>query len=262
MLEATIDQASTLKKAIDAVKELVTDANFDCNESGIALQAMDNSHVALVSLLLRSGAFNPYRCDSSFTIGVNLNSLTKILKCANNDDSVTLRTDAGVDTLTMVFDSKKGDRTSEYQLKLMTIDAEHLGIPETDYDATVKMSSAEFQRICRDLSALGDSVTIDVTKDGVKFSSSGDLGSGQVYLKNEGSVDDDKDTATKIAMNKPVSLMFALKYLNNFTKATPLSDSVTISMTDDVPVMIEYNVGGGDIGYIRYYLAPKITDAE
>jgi proliferating cell nuclear antigen len=38
----------------------------------------------------------------------------------------------------------------------MDIDAEHLGIPETEYDATVKMSSAEFQRICRDMAILSE----------------------------------------------------------------------------------------------------------
>jgi len=39
----------------------------------------------------------------------------------------------------------------------MDIDSDHLGIPETSYDAVVKMSSAEFQRICRDLSTLSES---------------------------------------------------------------------------------------------------------
>ena len=39
----------------------------------------------------------------------------------------------------------------------MDIDSEHLGIPETLYEATVKMSASEFQRICRDLATIGDS---------------------------------------------------------------------------------------------------------
>jgi len=39
----------------------------------------------------------------------------------------------------------------------MDIDQEHLGIPDTEYAATVTMPSAEFQRICRDLSALSES---------------------------------------------------------------------------------------------------------
>lgn len=42
------------------------------------------------------------------------------------------------------------------------------------------MPSAEFARICRDLSQFGESVIIACTKDGVKFSTSGDIGSGML----------------------------------------------------------------------------------
>lgn len=68
-------------------------------------------------------------------------------------------------------------------MKLMDIDQEHLGIPDTQYDATITMSSAEFQRICRDLSALGESVKIEASKEGVRFSSEGEVGNGSVLLK-------------------------------------------------------------------------------
>jgi len=39
------------------MKDLVTDANFDCSNTGITLQAMDSSHVSLVSLMLRRDGF-------------------------------------------------------------------------------------------------------------------------------------------------------------------------------------------------------------
>lgn len=48
------------------------------------------------------------------------------------------------------------DKVSEFELKLMDISSENLGIPETEYAASVRMPSAEFQRICRDLSSIGD----------------------------------------------------------------------------------------------------------
>lgn len=38
----------------------------------------------------------------------------------------------------------------------MDIDSEHLGIPEAEYHAIVKMPSSEFARICKDLSTIGD----------------------------------------------------------------------------------------------------------
>lgn len=37
-------------------------------------------------------------------------------------------------------------------------------------------------------------------------------------------------------MKEAVSLTFALRYLNLFTKATALADSVTLSLSKDVPL--------------------------
>ena len=34
---------------VDAIKDLVKSVNIEANESGISMQAMDSSHVALVS---------------------------------------------------------------------------------------------------------------------------------------------------------------------------------------------------------------------
>ena len=48
------------------------------------------------------------------------------------------------------------DKISDFELKLMDIDSEHLGIPDTEYGATVNMPSAEFFRIVHDLSTIGD----------------------------------------------------------------------------------------------------------
>jgi len=65
----------------------------------------------------------------------------------------------------------------------MDIDSDTLGIPDTEYDVCVTMPSAEFARIVRDLSALGESVKIDVSKDGVRFSSEGESANGNIHLK-------------------------------------------------------------------------------
>lgn len=157
------------------------------------------------------------------------------------------------------------------------------------------MPSGEFQRICRDLSTIGDAgtwprltrlapstpflpainlvrlttpflfslllspVMISVDKEGVVFQAVGDLGSGSVTLKPRSSVDSEDDSVV-IELKESVKLSFALRYLNYFTKATPLIGSVTLSMSKDVPLVVEYRVG--DMGFIRYYLAPKIEDGE
>ena len=99
--------------------------------------------------------------------------------------------------------------------------------------------------------------TISVTKEGVKFSSSGDLGTGNIMLKHNTAVEKE-DEAVVIDMQEPVQLSFAIRYLNLFTKATALGPTVTLSMSPDIPVVVEYPIG--TCGYIRYYLAPKIDE--
>ena len=56
------------------------------------------------------------------------------------------------DTVTFMFESPNQEKVSDYEMKLMNLDQEHLGIPETDYSAVIKMPSGEFQRVVRCIS--------------------------------------------------------------------------------------------------------------
>ena len=69
---------------------------------------------------------------------------------------------------------------------------------------------------------------------------------------------ENEEEAVIIDVREPVKLTFACRYLNCFIKATPLCNQVQLFMADDVPLVCEYNIG--EMGHIRYYLAPKIDD--
>jgi len=262
MFEARLLQAGIMKKLMDSIKDLVTDANFDCSSNGITLQAMDSSHVSLVALQLKSEGFAHYRADRSIPLGINLASMSKILKCAGNEDVLTLKAEDNGDNVSFMFESPKQNRVSHFALKLMDIDSEHLGIPDTEYQCTVQMPSAEFQRICREIAIIGDTVKITASKEGVKFQVAGDMGTGSIVCKSNPSADDEDD-AVSVKCEEEVSLTFALRYLNFFAKATPLSNHVTLRMSPDVPLVTEYAIGeDGDLGKIAFYLAPKIEEEE
>jgi proliferating cell nuclear antigen len=262
MFEARLTQGAVLKKIIDAIKDFVTEANFDCNSTSISLQAMDSSHVSLVSMALRSEGFEHYRCDRSISLGINIASLAKVLKCAANEDVITLKASDQGDSITLMLEGP--DRVSDFELKLMDIDGEHLGIPEQDYKCNITLPSAEFKRICADLSAFGETVTISASKEGIAFNVSGDIGTGNIILRQgAGAVDVKREGSSdgvKIEMSDEVSLTFALRYLNYFTKASTLSSQVTLRLTDESPLMVEYLID--DLGHLRFYLAPKIDNEE
>ena len=61
--------------------------------------------------------------------------MAKILKCASNDDVITVKAQDNADTVTFVFESPDQDKVSDYEMKLMNLDQEHLGIPVSSIDA-------------------------------------------------------------------------------------------------------------------------------
>ena len=72
------------------------------------------------------------------------------------------------------------------------------------------MPSGEFQRICRDLSNIGESVNITVVKGGVDFGAKGDIGNAKIHITESSNVDNEKDAVT-VEVNEPVNLTFALR---------------------------------------------------
>lgn len=138
MFEAHLASSAVLKKVIDAIKNFVDEANFECSNSGIQvynrisnristflrwfnfewrrlfiyniifliiqLQAVDNSVVSVLSLTFYSDGFVKFHCDRSLTIGMNFENLTKILAGINDEDEIKLMVKDKDDKIT--FNSK------------------------------------------------------------------------------------------------------------------------------------------------------------
>merc|ERR1719285_434531 len=170
-------------------------------------------------MLLRADGFEEWTCQEACQLGINLEHLMKLLRCMHTKDSVDLNYKENSNELDFVFKSPNEERVSHFSLKLMEIDQEHLGIPETEYKTSVQMPSSEFMRICRDLSSFGDTITIKVTKEEISFSANGDVGSGTMALRNSTATDESESAGTLIDCKELISQSFALRYLQNFTKA-------------------------------------------
>ncbi|KAH0580345.1 hypothetical protein H2248_001849 [Termitomyces sp. 'cryptogamus'] len=115
-------------------------------------------------------------------LGIDLNSFTKVLKCARDDDECTINAADEADILNLVYKAKSSNHIAEYDMKLMNTNTNILGIPDTDYNACVTMPSSKFTCIMHGLSLLGESVLIKVLKEGVCFASDGKAVNGSILL--------------------------------------------------------------------------------
>jgi len=65
---------------------------------------------------------------------------------------------------------------------LITLDVEHLSIPDTEYTSVITINSGEFTKICKELQQLSDGLTISTSKDQVQLQVEGAAGTGFIKL--------------------------------------------------------------------------------
>lgn len=256
MFYAKLNESSNFKKLIESIKDIVSEINLEISSNGINLQAMDSSHVALVTVNLLSEGFQEFKCDKTMNLGIQVGNLWKLMKCGSNDDSLILKSESDSSQLNIRFENKKMKKACDLNLNLITIDTEHLNIPQTSYGSTVIMSSSEFSRLTKELYAISETVNIETSQTAVIFSVSNEQVNGSIKLDANDSSSQEEMTIVKV--EEPVNLNFALRYLNMFTKATTLTDQVWLSLSTEYPLRVEYKLGG--LGSLNYYLAPRISE--
>ena len=92
--------------------------------------------------------------------------------------------------------SPNQEKFFDYEMKLVNLDQEHLGIPETNFASVIKKPAGELQRIARCLSHSGESIVISCTKEGVKFYAAIDIRVGTIKLTQTANVDKEEEDVT------------------------------------------------------------------
>jgi len=143
-------------------------------------------------------------------------------------------------------ESKKS--STAFQLKLLDINESRIEVPEVQMSTVTTLPSADFQRLCRDMSNIGTEIEIKRVGKEIKFSCQGD------FANQETSIETPDDSPE-------ITGLYSLKYLNIFTKATSMCASVQIIQeTGNRFLILKYNVA--NLGELKFYLATKVTDDQ
>jgi proliferating cell nuclear antigen len=263
MFEAKLSDGFIFKKIIDSIKDIVDVANIHISKNGIEMQAMDGSHVALVSLKLSKEGFDSFKCTKDQVLGINVKDFSKFIKFVEQNDSLLLRAKPNATTLYVESVSAKNQNKVEFEYRLQQLDEENLSVPEQQYDSCITINSNLFTKHCRDLRALDDTVKIEVKEDKVLLSVEASNGTLSILLNDSASqnsaIDDDRQNALKVQVSNPnifISQQFALGYLELFNKAGCLGTFTRLHLMDGEPLITEFIIDG--LGNMKFFLAPKI----
>jgi len=244
MFEIQVEDARFWKNCIDAIVNLIEEGAFEINPNGIYLKAMDPSQIAMVNFAIPKSAFASYKVDATNRIGIDFESLDKILARTRGKERLTIGLEENKLTLEFKDQSKRS-----FKLPLVEITASVQKEPKIDYDAVVKMNGGQFKEILRDAALLSSHVVLEANDKGFFVEVHGDSGDLRVESEktNEATLD--------MSLKKQARATFPLQFLDDIVKACPDSGILSLNLKTNAPIKVEYSIGDANL---VYYLAPRI----
>ena len=233
---------------------------FETNR--LYMQAMNSSRVSIVDLSIPKNWFDTYdnKNDAPFQIGINATMLFKILTARDKTQQINIVfKDNDTDRLYIDFTSNnKSEFDRHFEIPLIDIDAEIMGIPDIEYQAEFSLLSSKFASMVNQLQMFGDSVEVTCTEENIGLSSTS-IESGKMLVD----IKIEDLSLYMIDEGATVESAFGLKYLHDICLYNKLTKEVSIKITKDFPMRIEYKLpvsGDEDEPTLTFYLAPKIDD--
>jgi proliferating cell nuclear antigen len=269
-IKSKFKEASTWKTMIEALFSVVPDIYFSADESGLHARAIDEAHIAMVDLNIPDAAFETYECTAELKFGVSLAEMIQIMRRSGGTESLELSVDAAKvpapkETEEMQLQEeeyrikgklklklKSANSTRNFSLSLLGATGEdEIPIPRIEFNTSLVISAGIFKDAIKDAEIVGDYIILETTPDTLKMKAEGDTGDVEVIIN--------KDTLYKFDVKEDSKAIYALKYLSDMTKAVSSADELEIEYSNDMPLKIGFETGGGKL---EYYLAPRIEGNE
>ena len=246
------------------LKAFTENINIMFEKDRMYMQTMDSARVSIIEIALPNTWFDVYEHTSptTVTLGINSTILYKILNSREKTQSINIVYNEGEgDHLAIYFTSENKDEFDKrFEVPLMDIEMDLLGIPEIEHQAEFTVSSYHFSTIVNQLQMFGDTMDISCTEEKIILAShSQDHGKMFVEIK----IDD--LSSFIIDENGSIDLSFSLNYLHNICLYNKIAKEIELKIAANYPIQIIYDLGSvvnAEKAQIKFYLAPKINDND
>ena len=249
-------QSSAIRNLFETLKDVLCDTNIVFDQTGLKILTMDNNHCVLVSVKLQASAFEVYHCKQRMLVGINMANFFRLIKSIGSSDTLTLRlTRSEPSKLLIVIDNFDKNTSTSFRLNQLDIDEVRLDIPDTEFDSVLTMPSQDFQRICRDMATLSESMEVSSVDRQLVLKAAGDFAEQTTVIGEKESGLFFTNQAEKTSKTSDVYGNFSLKYLSIFSKANVLCQTVDLYLKKGFPLILSYSCAS--LGKLLFVLGPK-----
>jgi proliferating cell nuclear antigen len=238
-------QAAAIKSTFEVLKDILNDVNIYFKPDGMYIVTLDTARTSLIDMHLAAENFEEYTCTEDIDTGVNVTNMYKLLKTITSNDVLIISIDCK-EFMNIEIHSDQKKTCTKFALKLLDINENQIEVPDMSMTKNTPIPSVDFQRICRDMSNIGEDIQITRSGKSLRFLCKGDFA--------------DQDTTIQCTEESPeMTGVYSLRYMNIFTKATSMCATVQIMQEQDNRFLIlKYNVA--NLGELKFYLDTKVSE--
>jgi len=237
-MKVKLENPAVLARMIEIISELVTEVRVKVNEQGLSITAMDPANVSMVHFTIPKSSFSEFESDEE-TLGVNLDSLKRILKRTGTNSSLLIEKKDNILHIQIQDRIKRN-----FDLSLIEIETEEKTMPNLEFSSKVDLKSQDFVDSIEDCIVVSDACSF-IVQDGKFIVEAKGLNSA----RSEFSGDEAKIQAENCKSR------YSLEYIQKFIKASKVFDTTSLRFANDHPLMVDFK---NDFTELSFLLAPRV----
>jgi proliferating cell nuclear antigen len=233
--------------------------NLYFKEEGLFIQAMDKSHVCLAEINIQNTWFTSYNINGETKLSVSSIHFSIMMNYALKHNKLEIKYEESIDPDKLIINLLNNNTNSKtnfehlFELPLIEVEQDILGIPDVDYDVEFTINSAKFVELISDLNILfGSDLTIACDENNLNLYSASDNGKLNIPIN----VDDLDEYIISEGLN--IIVCYTLTHIYKMCLSTKLKDSINISISKEYPMRIKYILD--ENSSIVFFVAPKVID--
>lgn len=263
---------SDLKKAkqfsslFQVLPNIANEVNIHFRENELYLQGMDMAHVCIFEMKIDADWFSEYDVERNKVIGINVKLVGKVLNCRGTNQHLAIVYDEKKpDMFEFQFENGIKDETNKYlTIPLYEFDTELLDLTTDDYQADIKMSAAQFTNLVEQMVSFGELIVFECNEEFLELAG-GDNSTGTIRVP----IKIEDLTEYMIEEGGHLKMSFAAKYIKSIAQFSKVFKDIWLHVDTQKPMNFYYNFNedvdgehNTDTNYLKFYLAPKMTDDE
>ncbi len=248
MIKAVYSGGKDFYEMLKGLLKVTDNITLNFTEDGLISRHLTEDKVLMGIINIPKESFEEYTISQPIAIDLAIGDLKKVLSKAVSKSSAIELSETEEGLKMVIRDEKSGVRSNLY-IKGNKGNVNLLNEPKVNLPVSFQIAGKHLKVILRDVSSIGDEVTIKAENDYIEFNTEGE---GKVY---KATLRKDKPL-TDLTIEGSAQAIYSVEMLKTAVDGASFSGDIVVSFGTNMPLKIIAKATQG--GYLGFWVAPRL----